>query len=140
LRRQGTVRNPDSDRETAAKLGRDLYNLLTRPLNDSLASGASIPVRSAVDKNQVNAHLGKTVVVIPVLGATAFFLRRKSIIKQLTDWHKQLGDGCVLLVPTCSQWRWIMGTLAIERVFRQFGSVKSSETRFVGVPKHAHWS
>lgn len=102
----------ESDREDAAKLGRDLYDLLTRPLNDPLSQSASIPVFSAVESKHVDPSVADVVVVIPILGASTFFLRRKLVQRQLANWHKQCGDGRVLLVPTCSQWRAVESELS----------------------------
>ena len=43
----------ESDRAEAANLGSDLYNLLTRPVDDTLAFGAGIPVLSAVQPSKI---------------------------------------------------------------------------------------
>ncbi len=113
----------ESDHEAALKLGRDLYDLLTRPLNDPLSQGASIPVLSAVESSKVRNDIANVVVVIPVLGASTFFLRRKQTLRQLADWHKMHGDGCVLIVPTSSQWRAVESELPSKQLLNELYGV-----------------
>ncbi len=109
----------ESDREVAAQLGSHLYDLLTRPLNDPLTQGASIPVLSAVESKQVDPSIADVVVIIPVLGATTFFLRRKTVLRQLAIWHKRCGDGRVLIVPTSSQWRAVESELPSKQMLSE---------------------
>ncbi len=100
-----TVFFDESERVDACRLGLDLYELLTRPVNEPLAFGAGIPVLSAVAWDRVDLEVADIVVVIPVLGGMSFHSKRRSVLRQLTDWHKRLGDGHLLVVPTASVWR-----------------------------------
>ena len=67
-----TVYFHDSEQPEAFRLGQDLYEQLTRPLNDPLAFGAGIPVLSAVASDRVDLKAAEIVVVIPVLGCLQF--------------------------------------------------------------------
>jgi CHAT domain-containing protein len=109
----------ESDHAAALKLGGELYDLLTRSVNDPLSQGASIPVLSAVASNRVSRDIADVVVVIPVLGASTFFLRRQQVLRQLTSWHKAFGDGRVLLVPTSSQWRAVESDLPSKQLLNE---------------------
>ena len=100
-----TVYIHDSDKPEAFRLGQDLYDQLTRPVNEPLAIGAGIPVLSAVAWDRVDLKAAEIVVVIPVLGGTSFLAKRQTVLKQLTEWHTSLGDGHLLIVPTASVWR-----------------------------------
>lgn len=100
-----TVYFHDSEHPEAFRLGQDLYEQVTRPLDEPLAFGAGIPVLSAVAWDRVNVEAAEIVVVIPVLGGTSFLAKRQKVLSQLTEWHKHLGDGHLLIVPTASVWR-----------------------------------
>ena len=100
-----TVYFHDSEQPEALRLGQDLYEQLTRPVNEPLAFGAGIPVLSAVAWDHVDLEAAEIVVVIPVLGATSFLAKRQKVLSQLIDWHQNLGDGHLLIVPTASVWR-----------------------------------
>jgi CHAT domain-containing protein len=109
----------ESDRAEAAKLGSDLFHLLTRPIGDPLGCGAGIPVLSAVEPTAVTPDSAEIVVVIPVLGATAFYLQRRAILKQLKAWHKDLGAGHVLILPISSQWRTVESELPSKQLLSE---------------------
>ena len=94
-----------ADREASGRLGADLYEILTRAADDPLAYGAGIPVFSGVSAEHVDTSVAKTVVLIPVLGKTAFQTQRENVIRQIVDWHDSLGEGHVLPVPTATVWR-----------------------------------
>jgi CHAT domain-containing protein len=100
-----TVYFHDSEKEEARRLGQDLYEQLTRPLNDPLAFGAGIPVRSAVRCDRVDLDAAEIVVLIPVLGKTSFHTKQQEVVNELTSWHSQLGARHVLVVPTAPVWR-----------------------------------
>ena len=109
----------ESDHAAALDLGNQLYDLLTRSINDPLSQGAAIQVLPAVASNRVDKGIADVVVVIPVLGASTFFLRRQQVLRQLTSWHKAFGDGCVLLVPTSSQWRSVESELPSKQLLNE---------------------
>jgi len=100
-----TVWFHDSEQPEASRLGQDLYEQLTRPANEPLAFGAGIPVLSAVAWERVDLEAAEIMVVIPVLGGTSFLSKRQKVLAQLTEWHRSLGDGHVLIVPTALVWR-----------------------------------
>ena len=102
-----TVYFNDSDRESAMKLGTELYELLTRPIDDSLSYGPGIPVFRAVEPRFVDLDAADHVVIIPVLGKTTHIIEgsRKRAINTIREWHKALGDGHIIPVPTSTKWR-----------------------------------
>ncbi|MFT5528101.1 MAG: hypothetical protein ACI9HK_006089, partial [Pirellulaceae bacterium] len=100
-----TVYFHDGDREEACRLGADLYQHLTRPVDDPLDYGANIPVKVGVSAERVDLEAADLVVLIPVLGSTTFLLNRETALQQLQSWHEQLGPGHVLPIPTSSNWR-----------------------------------
>lgn len=100
-----TVFFHESDREQASRLGTDLYEHLTRRINDPLGYGANIPVLVAVSAARVEVDAAEVVIVVPILGRTTFNLQGKSVVDQLQAWHQRLGPGHVLPVPTSSNWR-----------------------------------
>ena len=106
-----TVYFDDSDRTDAERLGIDLYETLTRPVNDPLAFGAGIPVFCAVKPESVDLSSALHVVLLCVLGKTAFNMRLETVLSQLRDWHAKLGSGHVLPVPTASNWRSVEGRM-----------------------------
>lgn len=110
-----TVYFHDSEKEEAWRLGQDLYEQLTRPMNDPLAFGAGIPVRSAVRCDRVDLDAAEIVVLIPVLGKTSFLTQRQKILAQLTQWHTRLHDGHVLIVPLTSMWRSVEDKLPVKQ-------------------------
>ena len=110
-----TVYFHDDDKLEAFRLGLDLYEQLTRPVNDPLAFGAGIPVLSAVCWNRVDLDAAEIVVVIPVLGKTSFLTKQQGVVDQITGWHTRLGDGHVLIVPTASVWRSVEDKLPVKQ-------------------------
>ena len=110
-----TIYFDENDRLDALRLGRDLYHELTRPVNDPLAYGAGIPVWSAVAADRVNLKAAEIVVLIPVLGGTAFHSKRTTVTSKISEWYEQLGDGHVLIVPLTSNWRSMEGTLPVKQ-------------------------
>jgi hypothetical protein len=100
-----TVYLHEDERELAYQLGLDLYAELTRPLDDPLAFGASIPVFCGVDAGNVSLQAAEAVVVIPVLGKLAFALNRAAVMERIKRWHDQLGLGHVLPLPVHAVWR-----------------------------------
>src|SRR4051812_39345340 len=99
-----TVAFHESERERAGALGLDLYEELTRPKEDPLAFGASIPVFCAAAPENVSLEGAEIVVVIPVLGALAFSLERDATVARLREWYEKLGPGHVLPVPLDDVW------------------------------------
>jgi CHAT domain-containing protein len=99
-----TVYFHDSERPDAMRLGQDLYEQLTRPANDPLAFGAGIPVLSAVAGDRVDLGAAELVVVIPVLGKSSFLAKQQLVVSELGNWHKRLGAGHLLVVPTAPVW------------------------------------
>jgi hypothetical protein len=95
----------EGDREQAYRLGLDLYEELTRPLDDPLAFGTSIPVFCAVDSGQIGMAAAQTVVIVPVLGAPSFQLNRDAAVARVKEWHDKLGAGHVLPLPVDEVWR-----------------------------------
>jgi hypothetical protein len=59
---------PDEERAAAEALGKELYELLTRPSADPLAWGPGIPVRVATAPEHIDAAEAEYVVVLAVLG------------------------------------------------------------------------
>lgn len=100
-----TVYFHESDREEARRLGVDLYERLTRPIDDPLAHGPGIPVLVAVQAESVDVEAADTVVLIPVLGTQTRGLMKDSVLETLKQWHKALGPGHVLPVPMSANWR-----------------------------------
>jgi len=100
-----TVYFHESDRNEARRLGSDLYDRLTRPLNDPLAHGPGIPVLVGVGADLVDLRAADTVVLIPVLGAQTRGLMRDRVLEMLQEWHGALGSGHVLPVPLSASWR-----------------------------------
>ena len=130
----------ESDRAEAANLGSDLYNLLTRPVDDTLAFGAGIPVLSAVQPSKIELTAasksnvnGQIIVIIPVLGSTSFFLYRREILKQLHTWHNALRDsGAVLVVPLASQWRSVESQLPSKQLLSELYGQGDHRNRTLG--------
>ncbi|MFM7845277.1 MAG: hypothetical protein ACKPEY_13725, partial [Planctomycetota bacterium] len=116
----------ESDHEEAEKLGGQLFELLTRPVDSPLSFGAGIPVLSAMRVDRLQKQIGElaeTTVVIPVVGATAFFLQRGEVLRTLKGWHKKLGAGRLLLVPIASQWRALESELPAKQMLSElYGS------------------
>ena len=110
-----TVYFHDGEQPEALRLGQDLYEQLTRPVNDPLAFGAGIPVLCAVRWDRVDLDAAEIVVVIPVLGKTSFLTQRQKILARLTEWHTRLGDGHVLIVPLTSMWRSVEDKLPVKQ-------------------------
>lgn len=106
-----TVCFDDSDHGSAAELGRDLYNQLTRPEDDPLGRGAGIPVYSAVRPECVDLDAADHVVIIPLLGKVTYLTMADEVVGQLNAWHTSLGEGHVLPVPTSTNWRGAEGDL-----------------------------
>lgn len=93
----------DPERAEAARLGEDLYKLLTRPLDDALVWGPGIPVRVASRWQDIDATEATHVVVIPVLGHEAFTNVRKLALDAM---KRLVGDGVRLLpVLASASWR-----------------------------------
>ncbi len=101
----------EGDREQAYRLGLDLYEELTRPLDDPLAFGTSVPVFCAVDEGKVELNAAQTVVIIPVLGTLAFQMNRDGALARIKAWHEKLGPGHVLPLPTDAVWLNVEGRL-----------------------------
>jgi hypothetical protein len=101
----------DSDRDDAVALGRELYNLLTRPLGDPLAYGAGIPVVVAVSQQNVDLRAAVHTIVVPVLGAVAHATAkvRATAVAEMRRWAGDLGEGHVLPVFTDDGWRSLEG-------------------------------
>ena len=99
-----TIYFHESDREEAIRLGKDLYHLLTRPLDDPLGYGANIPVQIGVSADRVDPETADIVVLIPVLGKTAFNMNQAATIKLIHEWHERLGSGHVLPIPVSPNW------------------------------------
>jgi hypothetical protein len=115
----------DSDRADAVALGRELYNLLTRPLGDPLAYGAGIPVVVAVSREHLDLRAAVHTIVVPVLGAVAHANAavRAGAAATIGRWAADLGDGHVLPVFTADGWRClegngIDGTPVLDRLAR----------------------
>ena len=106
-----TIYFHDSDRAEARRLGTDLYNHLTRPVDDPLGYGANIPVRVGAAADKVDLEAADVVVLLPVLGKTTFNLHCEGVLVRLHDWHKRLGPGHVLPVPISTNWRSVEGRL-----------------------------
>ncbi|MBI3270139.1 MAG: CHAT domain-containing protein [Planctomycetes bacterium] len=102
-----TVCFTKEEHEEARKLGTMLYERLTRPLGDPLAFGAGIPVLVASTPEHVRPDAAKHVIVVAVLGQPSFENQgtRRRVLERLHAWHKELGPGHVLAVPTCAVWR-----------------------------------
>lgn len=97
----------ERDRNGAAHLGFELYDLLTRAREDRLAFGPGIPVRIAVHPEEVAVDAAKHVVVIPVLGQGSALSqeRRNRCLDMLQSWHDKVGiDGAVLPVLMSKGW------------------------------------
>jgi hypothetical protein len=92
--------NPE--RAAAARLGEDLYKLLTRPLEDALVWGPGIPVHVASRWQNVDAAEAKHVVVIPVLGQESFAKVRQVAL----DAMKRLVANGVRLFPVLASKSW----------------------------------
>ncbi|HRI12797.1 MAG TPA: CHAT domain-containing protein [Verrucomicrobiota bacterium] len=100
-----TVCFDESDRQEAAKLGGHLYDLLTRPRQDSLAHGPGIPVYRAVQPDCIDLKAAQKMVILPVLGGETHAVMRTEVVQALQEWHQQLGDGHVIPVPMSPKWR-----------------------------------
>jgi hypothetical protein len=100
-----TVYFHDSDREEAQRLGKDLYERLTRPIDDPLAHGPGIPVLVGVHATCVLLEAADKVVLIPVLGTQTRGLMAEVVLRTLNEWHAKLGVSHVLPVPVSENWR-----------------------------------
>lgn len=114
-----TVYLHDSDRSEARRLGRDLFGLLTRPLDRPLSHGPGIPVLCGVSAGHVDLHAAEVVVLVALLGKTAFQVARAETLTQLTAWHTQLGTGHVLIVPTAPVWRTVESSLPSKQLLTE---------------------
>jgi hypothetical protein len=103
----------ESDLEGAQKLGRDLYNHVTRPVDDQLGFGAGIPVGVGVRHDLVKLDSAEIMVLLPVLGQLSFQDPdiQAQVVARLREWHEKLGPGRVLPIPIAPLWRDIEGTL-----------------------------
>jgi hypothetical protein len=100
-----TIYFHESDREEARRLGGDLYERLTRPIDDPLAHGPGIPVLVGVHAESVDVEAADTVVLIPVLGTQSRGLMKDRVLDVLKQWHMALGPGHILPVPVSANWR-----------------------------------
>ena len=100
-----TVHFHETDKIEARRLGLDLYDKLTRPIQDRLAFGAGIPVSVAATPEYVDCEAAETVVIVPVLGTISFHMKRFEAVDWISQWTKRLGSGHVLPVPIDSAWR-----------------------------------
>jgi hypothetical protein len=92
----------DPERAAAAKLGQELYELLTRPLDEPLTWGAGIPVRVAARWEQVDASEAEHVVAIPLLGDEAFFNVREEALNGI----KRLDERGIKILPVFLDDNW----------------------------------
>ncbi|WP_339746148.1 CHAT domain-containing protein [uncultured Rubinisphaera sp.] len=101
-----TVYFDDRERDLAWQLGERLYDSLTRPIDDPLAYGPAIPVYSGVSEEFIDFDAAEHVILIPVLGRESYKdYHLERVLKQINDWHEQLGDNHVLPVPHVAKWR-----------------------------------
>jgi len=100
-----TVYFHESDQKEAQRLGNDLYDKLTRPIDDPLAHGPGIPVLAGVKAEAVETNAADTVVIIPVLGNLTGDLMKHKVVDTLKRWHSYLGAGHLLPVPLSANWR-----------------------------------
>lgn len=114
-----TVCFDESDREAAKDLGARLYGLLTRPMAQPLAHGPGILVYRAVSPDQVDLAAADKLVLLPILGKDAHAFMRNEVVETLTKWHKTLGDGHVIPVPTSLNWRGEEGVLPGKNLLTQ---------------------
>lgn len=93
--------------ESVETLGRHLYGRLTRPTDDPLAFGAGVPVRVAARPEHVDLESAEIVMVVPVLGAQTYLIkrRRQAALDDLNEWSRRLGRGHVVPVPLTQNWR-----------------------------------
>ena len=94
----------DPERLAAEKLGLELYEKLTRPLDDRLSWGAGVSVRIATRADRVDPGEAEHVVVVPVLGARSH--EQAAVRTRALDAMRGWKDAVVLLpVPTSPAWR-----------------------------------
>ena len=94
----------DPERLAAEKLGLELYEKLTRPLDDRLSWGAGVSVRIATRADRVDPGEAEHVVVVPVLGASSH--EQAAVRTRALDAMRGWKDAVVLLpVPTSPAWR-----------------------------------
>lgn len=96
---------PDEERARAEQLGRELYDLLTRPTSDPLAWGPGIPVRIATAPEHIDATEAEHVVVLAVLGAdsAADEGARKRAVGAFQRWGREGARTLPVLAHT--NWR-----------------------------------
>ncbi len=113
---EGTqVRADDPERAEAVRLGRDLYDLLTRPLEEPQAHGPGVPVRVGTRFDLVDPEEAEEVVLVVVLGPRSHDLEvvRQRAIARIEQWS-QLTSCHLVLVPTSDKWRASSSALPIE--------------------------
>jgi hypothetical protein len=95
----------DPERKGAEDLGRDLYNLLTRRIDDPLSWGAGVPVRIATQYDRIDPDEATYTVVVPVLGPDlhADEQLRVLALQKIAEWQNTTSR--VLPVPTSPVWR-----------------------------------
>ena len=119
----------ESDRAEARRLGKDLFNQLTRPLEDPLAYGAGIPVAIAVSADAVDLEAADIVVLLPVLGKTTFNFDVDNVLAELRKWHERLGPGHVLPIPISTNWRNVEARLPGKQFLTELYSVTDARKK-----------
>lgn len=104
----GAQEEPDDpERAAAVELGKKLYGLLTRPIDDPLRQGAGVPVRVATRFDHIDLEEAERVVIIPVLGQYALATQsvRDRAVAQINAWADALPLHHVLAIPRDASWR-----------------------------------
>lgn len=108
-----TVYFHEAERDDAWRLGEQLYDSLTRPIDDPLGYGPAIPVFSGVSVDNIDFEAARHVILVPVLGGESYD-DRDQIIPQLNAWHERLGDHHVVPVLKTQNWRNSTGELNVN--------------------------
>lgn len=109
-----TVYFEPDERAPAERLGRALYDHLTRDAQQKLGFGPGIPVRVAVRAPHVDTNEAEHVVLVPMLGVKACqnVDARERTLKALAEWETQLDpNGLVLPLLLTSAWNRVTDNL-----------------------------
>jgi hypothetical protein len=97
----------DPQRANAVELGTQLYNLVCRPLKKPLQHGAGVQVRVATRFDLIDVEEAERVMVIPVLGGSAYQNEtiRQRVIATVKSWVATQPKYAVIVVPCSLAWR-----------------------------------
>ena len=126
-----TVYIHPGDRETAVRLGADLYQILTRPVDDPLSFGPCIPVLSGVALDHVDTNAADRVVLIPVLGKLAFLEGRELVLQTLSAWSQEPGRLQILPLPVAEVWRTSEDELPVKQLLTELYGEKPRHPKTV---------